>query len=1036
MEEYLKNISQKFARTDASSGREMIYRTDFEILLKEIFQADGKVTQINHDSTNDNGNKPDFVVSKNAVPILYIEAKDIGVSLDKIEKSNQMDRYFGYNNLILTDYVEFRFYRNGEKYGEPVVIAHFDKTNRNITPLPERFSLLAKTLVDFASSHKEPIKRGAHLARIMGGKAQRIRDNVKEMLTAPSDRYQDLLKMRDVVKAHLVSSLDDDSFADMYAQTLVYGLFTARYSDTTLATFSRAEARELVPKTNPFLRSFFDHIAGESFPERLRHIVDELCEVFSHADVHRLMHDYFRKENLFGEVFESPDPVIHFYEDFLKEYDVKKKMEMGVFYTPKPVVQFIIRAVDSVLKNEFGLEKGLADTTKIQVEKKEIDTKGKEIKVQKEYHKVQVLDVATGTGTFLNELIHFVHKGFVGQEGRWSAYVEHDLLPRLHGFELMMASYTIAHLKLGMTLQDSGVAKLNTRLGVYLTNTLDEPVDYKNQHTLFGIMDSIAEESKNASRVKTEYPIMCVIGNPPYSGVSMNKQYTDNSVYKVEPGGKVKLKEKKNWLDDDYVKFIRFAESLIEKNGEGVVGMITAHGYIDNPTFRGMRWHLRNTFDKIYVLDLHGNSNKKEVSPDGSKDGNVFDIKTGVSIILGVKKQGVGKDKKLAQVYQADFFGTRKSKYEKLNKGSIETIQWNVLPKNTEVWGVEGEGKDEYQKGFSVAECFPKNTTGIVTMGDSFIIDKNKDVLKKRVQDFLYNDVSEDELKTKYDLGKNYARWVVENKKNIQDDPNNIVPLAYRPFDIRYTYFDKNLVWRTRDQVTQHFVNKENLALVFVQRSPAETPSSYIFLSKNIVVNGYIRSDSVSIDTMAPLYLYTNQGEKIPNMDKKIWEEINVVVGDTTPENILDYIYAYLHSPKYRETYKDFLKTDFPRVPYPKNKEEFWGLVSLGAKLRELHLMTAPECSKLITTYPVSGSDVVEKITYKDGKVYINDIQYFGGVPEVAWSFYVGGYQPAQKWLKDRKEQKLSNEDIEHYQKMIVVLVETDKIMKEIDVLK
>src|SRR3989339_388360 len=639
MEEYLKNVSQKFSDTQTS---EMGYRTDFENLLKSIFTTEQKY-KILHDSKSVDGNKPDFIVLKNAVPILYIEAKDIGVSLDKIEKSNQMDRYFGYDNLVLTDYVEFRFYRNGERYEEPVIIANFDKNNRTVTEFPQNFSLLSKTLVDFASSHREPIKKGKQLAQIMGGKAQRIRDNVKAMLELGSDNFADLLKIRDVVKESLVSNLDDDSFADMYAQTLVYGLFAARYNDTTADTFSRVEARELVPKTNPFLRSFFDHIAGSSFPDRLRFIIDELCEVFTHADVEKILHDFYGKEK------DDKDPIIHFYEDFLREYDAKKKMEMGVFYTPRPVVQFIVRAVDNILKNEFNLSKGLADKTKIQVERKETDKKGKVIKVQKEYHKVQILDVATGTGTFLNEVIKHIYKDFAGQEGNWPSYVENNLLPRLHGFELMMASYTIAHLKLGMTLQDTKAGELKTRLGVYLTNTLEEAKSsiWGDGSLFVGVQESITKEAIEASKVKSQYPIMCVIGNPPYSGISQNKIYTDNNVYKVEIGGKEKLKEKKNWLDDDYVKFIRFAESLIEKNGEGIMGMITAHGYIDNPTFRGMRWHLRNTFDKIYILDLHGNSNKGEISPDGSKDGNIFDIKTGVAIILGIKNSNT-KNKKMA----------------------------------------------------------------------------------------------------------------------------------------------------------------------------------------------------------------------------------------------------------------------------------------------------------------------------------------------------------------------------------------------------
>ncbi len=1001
MQDYLAKIAEKFKDSQTS---EMGYRTDFENFLETIFPKDQKY-QLHHDAKAVGGNKPDFVVLKNQVPVLYIENKAIGVDLDKIEKGSQMDRYFGYDNLILTDQVEFRFYRNGEKYGEPIQIATYDKTSRTISPIPENFSRLEKVLLDFTLSYKEPIKRGKHLAQIMGGKAQRIRDNVKEMLASDNEKYTELLNIRKVVTENLVSSLKDEDFADMYAQTLVYGLFAARYNDKTADTFSRAEARDLVPKTNPFLHSFFDHIAGGSFPERLRFIVDELCEAFTHADIQKILHDFYKQEK------DNKDPIIHFYEDFLKEYDTKKKMEMGVFYTPRPVVQFIVRAVDEILKKEFGLAKGLSDTTKIKVKRKEVyvaqklnKTESKKdgtlVDVEKEYHKVQVLDVATGTGTFLNEVIEHIHKSFAGQEGRWESYVKSDLLPRLHGFELMMASYTIAHLKLGMTLQETGVKNLNERLGVYLTNTLEEPKDYSNQGSLFGFMDAIADESKNASRIKSEYPIMCVIGNPPYSGQSMNPGYTDNDVYKVEPGGKVKLKERNSkTLSDDYVKFIRFAESLIEKNGEGVVGMITAHGYIDNPTFRGMRWHLRNTFDKIYVVDLHGNSRKKEVSPDGSKDQNVFDIMTGVSIILGVKT-GKKKNGGLAQILKSDLYGIREDKFEKLDTGSIKDFKWIELPQETELWTLEGEGKKDYQKGFSIAEIFLLNSVGITTSKDEILINDNKKDLLKKVAEFY----------------------------NIEPGENFVQKISYRPFDSKFVYFDNNLIGRSRNKIMQHLI-LPNISLTFEKIVPMKDASVSFFLSEKIT-DGHLTG---ARSYVAPLYLYTEQNEKVPNLNKEIWNKINEIVGETIPENILDYIYAVLHSPVYRDKYKEFLKIDFPRVPYPESKDKFFALAKIGEKLRGLHLMTFPESNNLITTFPNGGTDEVEKISYKDEKVSINKDQYFGQVPEVAWNFYIGGYQSAQKYLKDRKGRKLSNDEIEHYQKIIKVLSETDKLMKEID---
>jgi predicted helicase len=1030
---YLADLARYFVDPHSS---EMSYRSAFQNYLESIFPQSEKY-HIQHDPKAINGNKPDFIVLRNSVPLLYIEVKKLGEDLDKIERSNQATRYFGYTNLIISDYAEFRFFRNGERYDEEnVKIATVSAKTGAFTAHPETEERLVRTMRDFVQSQKEPIKSGKHLAKIMGGKAQRIRDNVVALLETESGEKEELHKMVRVIKENLVANLTTHDFADMYAQTLVYGLFAARYNDKSVDDFSRAEARELVPATNPFLRHFFDHISGASFPRRLDIIVSELCEVFSHAAVNELMQEYFKQTNLFGEQYESPDPVIHFYEDFLLEYDPTKKMEMGVFYTPLPVVRFIVRGIDALLKREFGISKGLADTGRTTREVEVVQKNGTMKKVKDDtLHRVQILDVATGTGTFLNETIAHIHETFGNNAGRWGAYVEQDLLARLHGFELMMASYTIAHLKLAMSLQKQGVEHFGKRIGVYLTNTLDAPHDIPLQGTIFGFLDSIAEESKLASRVKNDYPIMVVMGNPPYSGISQNKHYTENEAYKVEPGGKERLKEKKNWLDDDYVKFIRFAESMVEKNGEGIVGMITAHGYIDNPTFRGMRWHLRQTFDALYVLDLHGNSNKKETAPDGGKDENVFDIKTGVAIIFGVKKRAedTKTNKPLATVYQADLYGKCAEKFKTLSKESIESVWWNTLPADAEVWKVEGKGKDEYVKGFSIAELFPKNTSGIVTMGDGFIVDMDKGVLEKRVTDFVEGNGTESALTAQYGLGKNYAKWVIENRKKIQLEPGKFVPFAYRPFDIRYTYFDKLLVWRTREQVMKHFTDGENTGLIFVQRSPSKTPASYIFVTQYVGVNGTIRSDSVSIDTFAPLYLYADSGDKVPNLDKTIVSTIEETVGTTTPENILDYVYAVLHSPTYRATYGEFLKTDFPRVPYPTDKEVFWKLVALGTRLRGLHLLTDVEVSRSVTSFPIIGSNTVEKVAYEGGKVYINSTQYFEGVPKDVFNFYIGGYQPAQKYLKDRKGRVLTNAEFENYEKMIVSLVRTIEVMGEID---
>ena len=525
---YIQSISSKFSYKETS---EMGYRTDFEILIKEIFKSIS-VERIDHDARAKDGNKPDFVVLNYDIPILYIETKNIGVSLDKIEKSKQMARYYGYTNLVLTDYVEFRFYRNGLSYEESIKIADYDIKNRIITPISKNYEHVAKTLIDFTQSHKEPIRSGKHLAKIMGGKAQRIRDNARQFLTIASDKNDELTSVYETVKKLLVHDLTTDSFADMYAQTLVYGLFVARYHDKTKEDFSRQEARDLIPKSNPLLQHFFDHIVGPNFNKRLEYIVNELCEVFSHADIQKLMKQYFKKD-LWGKTHKGADPVIHFYEDFLQEYDSVLRKKMGAYYTPLPVVQFIVRSVDYLLEKEFNLPAGLADTSK----------------TANGIHRVQILDPAVGTGTFISDVIGKIYKRILknGQKGRWPAYVHSDLLPRLHGFELMMAPYTIAHLKLTMAFKETGFKYFNQRLGIYLTNSLEESIRQESLFTGFGFAQSIADESKEAAVIKNKTPIMVVIGNPPYSISSSNKgEWIQNLIKDYKKG----LNEKKNNIDD------------------------------------------------------------------------------------------------------------------------------------------------------------------------------------------------------------------------------------------------------------------------------------------------------------------------------------------------------------------------------------------------------------------------------------------------------------------------------------------------------
>ena len=991
---YIQSISSKFSHVETS---EMGYRADFEILLKGIFESIN-VKRVDHDPRAKQGNKPDFIVINKDVPILYIEAKDIGVSLDKVEKSKQMARYFGYTNLVLTDYVEFRFYRNGLPYEEPIKIASYDLKNRIITPLSQNYEHAAKTLLDFTQSQKEPIKSGKHLSRIMGGKAQRIRDNIRHFLISDSVQNKELIHIYKAIKKMLVHDLTIDTFSDMYAQTLVYGLFVARYYDDSPDTFSRQEARDLVPASNPFLQHFFDHIAGPNFDKRLRYIVDELCLVFRHADTKKLIEEYMG----------NADPVIHFYEDFLKEYDPALRKKMGAYYTPLPIVRFIIRSVDYILQKEFNLPNGLADTSKLPNNK----------------HRVQILDPAVGTGTFISATIRTIYERLKkqGQVGRWPSYVHNDLLPRLHGFELMMAPYTIAHLKLSLAFKQTGFWKFHRRLCIYLTNSLEKSEAQQNLLS-FGFAESIAEEAKEADKIKNETPIMVVIGNPPYSISSQNK---GKWILQLIKDYKTGLNERKINIDDDYIKFIRFAEHFIEKNKSGIVAMITNNSFIDGITHRQMRKHLLETFDEIYILDLHGNSKKKEKTPDGGKDENIFNIQQGVSINIFVRKAGVKKS--LGTIYHTELYGKREAKFKALNESDLKNVKWKKLDYSEPYYFFvpkDFSAGVKYFEGFDITELFQTYSAGIKTKIDSIATDFNKSSLSDRISEILNKKPSLKEIINQYNLGLN-TTWEYKKAMKAVFDESKIRPFAYRPFDYRYVYFDHDFLSRSRKKVMSNLIHP-NLALAFIHQG--RNYGVEVQVIEDVACEDFVTNHTF----VAPLYIYFDDGMRVPNLKKEIIHEIEKIIGKIFPEDILDYIYAVLHSPSYREKYKEFLKIDFPRVPYPKDTKTFKKLVAYGAELRSLHLLESPKVNQFVTTYPIAGSDTVEKLAYKNGKVFINAEQYFGNVSEVIWNFYIGGYQPARKWLKDRKGRALTNTDIEHYQKIIVALAETNRIMKEID---
>lgn len=1044
----------------------------FRPALAKLFGSiDPTLTVINEPKHLTDVGAPDFVFNRGDITIGWCEAKDIGKNIRKFGANDyskfQKDRYKkGLPNLIYTNGLDFEFIREGNV----VDFISIGDTAPVLTAHPESFVILENRLRDFATTTPLSITSSAKLAVMMAGKAAIIKDIMGRALVADmktqntTNMATDLIGQYEAFKSNLIHDITVEEFADIYAETIAYGLFAARLHDTTPNSFTRAEALELLPKSNPFLRELFIYIAGPNLDERLRRVIDELCDLFCATNMEKVLSN-------FGKITKRNDPFLHFYEDFLAEYNPDKRKARGVWYTPEPVVNFIVRAVDEVLKTEFGLSEGLADTSKTTIEwdtgQNNLKT-GKPVYIKKEVHRVQILDPATGTGTFLAEVVKLVSDQIKGiAPGQLSAYIERDLIPRLHGFELLMASYAMCHMKLDMILTGLGYSpsKNPPRLGVYLTNSLEE--GQRVEQTLFGLSRAIANEAKVASDIKRQTPIMCVIGNPPYSGESINKSDWIMGLieaYKKEPGGKQRLQERNpKWINDDYVKFIRLAEHMIDKNGEGILGFITNHGYLDNPTFRGMRWQLMKSFDQIYVLDLHGNSNKKEVCPDGSPDKNVFDIMQGVAIIVAVKRRRASKEAKpLAQVRHGDLWGSRETKGNALWDGMLPDLSATLLPHKAPQYpfvprnyGVEAL----YSKGFSIAELMPTNSVGIVTARDGLTIDMDRDALWNRVQDFTQTDV--ETLRTRYGLGKDVRDWTVAGAKAdviAHHDPSCLVPIAYRPFDTRWTYYTGNsrgFHCYPRNNVMRHINKLPNIGISYTRTIEGDRSFADFMVFKHPITHHTLSIKEVN--AFAPLYIYPEENSldhsiRI-NFEPKLYAsicrkagitglavpsigDVFHATGDVRPDElkVLDYIYGVLHSPTYRQTYAGFLKTDFPRIPFPTSPESFRTISEAGKSLRRLHLMEGTTIGS--TPYPFhgDGNSVVDKPSYKDGRVWINADQYFDAVPAIAWTFYIGGYQPAQKWLKDRKGSELTYDDIRHYQRIIKVLAETDRIMQTITV--
>ncbi len=1042
------DIGSYFEQLVAVHGQGNATEHSYRAALQSLFDS------INPDITSQNEPQrlrevgaPDFSFHRGDVVMGHAEAKIPGADLKHLKgrEKDQLERYRkALPNLIYTDGLLFLFYHEGELVHE----VRIGDVLMGLQPSPDQFEVLEHALKDFAVQTPRTITSPETLATLMAGKAALIKDVLARSLIADEDRQSPLAEQLQAFRKQLIHDISVEDFAGMYAETVAYGMFAARLHDDTLETFSRQEALDLLPKSNPFLRSLFGYVAGHDLDDRIRWIIDDLAKVFQACDVAQLMEG-------FGRLTGRNDPFLHFYETFLAAFDPKKRKARGVWYTPEPVVNFIVRAVDEVLQTEFGLPLGLADTSKVTIdwETGQTGKKGKRETIKKEVHRVQILDPATGTGTFLAEVIKQIAPRIKdAAPGAWNTYVEQDLIPRLHGFEILMASYAMCHMKLDMMLQEMGYkpTKEPPRLSVYLTNSLEEgePADQQLPFAQW-----LSRESREANTIKRDMPIMCVIGNPPYSGISQNMgDWITNLIedYKYVDGKH--FGERKHWLHDDYVKFIRMSESLIEKNGEGVLGFITNHGYLDNPTFRGMRWHMLNSFDRIHVLDLHGNAKKKEITPEGDPDKNVFDIQQGVAIIIAVKKRT--KKKGLAEVYHGDLWGARVAKYEALTRshvGKPVTERIDCTAPQYAFVRRDHSLAEVYRKCFGLAEFMPANVTGIVSAKDSLVVALTEKCLKERIDRFVDPTKSDEQTRSEFFPNKKAGKyppgdsrgWKLPDARAALQKANwvtDIAPIAYRPFDTRVILYRPDMVDWGRFDMMPNMLPNANLGLSIGRQGQVVGAMQWNLVLANdapIDFNVFYRGGGL----LFPLYIYPEEQDldqtRRVNFDPKLHKKLIAEAthpkhGKPEPEDIFDYIYAVLHCPAYRETYAAFLKIDFPRIPWPASPDAFWELVPKGTQLRRLHLMEPGAIGPTPYPFEGEGDNVVAKPAYTDGMVLVNKTQGFAGVPQVAWDFYIGGYQPAQKWLKDRKGRTLSFDDIQHYQRIIKILSETDRIMKSI----
>jgi len=1009
---YLSNLFKTYQKGDAREESYYKHLADFITVYSES-ERKKKIDVTILPKKTEAGN-PDFRIWDGRQKIIgYIEAKDLGVDLDRIEDSEQLERYLStFPNVILTNFTEFRLYRNGERIEKISIARTFVIKKLSTVPPLENEDKLFELLERFLDFSLPKTYTAKTLAVELAKRTKFLKDEiVSEELKLGTKSIHGFY---DAFKEFLIAGINESEFADLYSQTITYGLFAARLRAEK--DFNRKLAYSYIPKSIGILRDVFKFISLEDLPQQMEIIIDDIAEVLNVADAKKILDQYYHEGK-------GSDPVLHFYETFLSVYDPTTREKRGVYYTPEPVVSFIVRSLHQILKDKFNISDGLASKN------------------------VTLLDPAGGTLSFLAKAIETAVEEFESKYGKGAVktFLKDQILQNFYSFELMMAPYAIGHMKMSFLLEELGYRmEDDERVKYYLTNTLEMK---ELDESKFPGMSSLSHESHEAGKVKKQVPILVVLGNPPYSGISSNKgEWITEQIetYKYVDGEH--FKERKHWLQDDYVKFIRFSQWKIDEAGEGVLGFITNHSYLDNPTFRGMRQSLMNSFDEIYILDLHGNSQKKEKAPDGSKDENVFDIQQGVSIAFLIKH----KKAKAKSIVHNEIFGLRDIKYDWLNNHSIKNVKWGKLePKSPYYFLIPKDEKHiaGYNKFIPLQVIFPMNNVGIVTARDNFATDYDLDKLTRRVRDFTNLKKTDDEIKVTYKLKDTSTFKLNKFRKQLSKEEwdNYFIKILYRPFDEKNIIYTKWIIERPIYETMRHML-EENIGILFTR--PQSPKYEFSTLLTNNVIDQCIvgnKSAGAGISYIAPLFLYPETdkkdlfsehetGEKKPNIKPELFEELKKnFKKEVTPEEIFYYIYAVLYSNTYRTKYAEFLKIDFPRVPFTKDYKLFIQLGKLGKQLADLHLLKSKDLEKTISKFPIDGNKKVEKPKYENEKVWINKEQYFDGIKEEVWQYQIGGYQVCEKWLKDRKERTLTLDEIKTYCKIVTSLSKTIDLQNEID---